>query len=80
MNLSPEQTQVLRHALGLDYGPKVYRNRFVTGPGTSDYPHCEELVVLGLMTRRGPSELTGGDYCYAVSEAGLQALGVEVTQ
>lgn len=68
-----EQVQILRHALGLDRRGGEYRNHFVTGPGSSDYQDCEALVAAGLMTKRPGNELTGGDGCYTVTDAGKLA-------
>lgn len=64
----------MRHALGLGRGGREFRNHFVTGPGTTDYPHCEALVVAGLMRRREGNPLSGGDPVYSVTEAGRAAL------
>lgn len=73
--LSTRQIHILRHALGLAQCGREYRNRFVTGPGpgSKDYPDCEALVSLGLMRRDEGSELTGGDYLYQVTDAGIAA-------
>lgn len=35
--MTPEQRDLARHALGLTRQARSYRNRFVTGPGTSDH-------------------------------------------
>lgn len=72
-----EQHDILRHALGLGRSAREYRNHFVTGPGSTDYPHCEELVKAGLMTRREGSHLSGGDPIYVVTEAGRIAAGMK---
>jgi hypothetical protein len=58
--------------LGLDqYGQgRAYRNYFVTGEGTDDWPDCQALVLLGLMVRYDPRELTGNDYCFKVTDEG----------
>lgn len=63
---------ILQHSLGLDeYGQgRAYRNHFVTSPGTTDWPDCCALVDAGLMKRHPPSTLTGGGYCFTVTEAG----------
>ena len=71
--MNHSEKHILRHSLGLDRSRSEYRNRFVTGPGTDDFAHCEALVAPGLMIRRGGSELTGGDYIYSVTEAGHKA-------
>lgn len=68
---TPEQIDILRHALGLQRGVRGYsRNHFVTGPGSSDYPHCEALVEAGLMIKKPGHPLSGGDPVYHVTEAG----------
>jgi hypothetical protein len=72
--LPATERDILRHALGLGRGDREYRNHFVTGPGSTDYPHCESLVAAGLMTRREGSPLSGGDPIYSVTEAGRAAL------
>lgn len=65
-----KQIHVLQHSLGLTYGRDEYRNHFVTGEGSVDYADCMALVDAGLMERRGFSALTGGDWCFTVTEAG----------
>lgn len=64
---------ILQHSLGLDqYGEgRQYRNHFVTGPGSDDFDDCTVLVGMGLMKRHSPSALTGGDYCFTVTPAGV---------
>ena len=66
------QRDIMMHALG--YGSPVYRNHFCTGPGSTDYPHCEALVKAGMMSRRDGSALSGGDYVYHVTAFGKHAL------
>ena len=68
--MDAKKLHILRHALGLNRSERQYRNRFVTGPGSIDYPHCEALVAGGLMRRRDGSEITGGDYSYTVTDEG----------
>lgn len=75
--MTDEQLAILKHALGFDRGDTEYRNHFVTGPGSSDYPHCEALVSEGFMRRSGPSVLSGGDYVYSVTNKGRDALHTE---
>jgi len=64
--------QILQHSLGVNqYGQgNQYRNHFVTGPKTTDWPHCMALVSEGLMQRHPPSALTGGSDCFTVTDAG----------
>lgn len=68
------QLHILQHSLGLDSfgGGNMYRNHFVTGPGTTDYPICQSLVQLGLMQIRPVSKvLTGGSDCFVVTPKGI---------
>lgn len=74
MTITSEQRDILRHALG--YGRRTapgWRNHFVTGPGTTDHPHCEALVAAGLMTKRECSALSGWDAVYTVTAEGKAA-------
>ena len=71
--MNSEQHDILRHALGLGRGSREYRNHFVTGPGSTDYPHCQALVAEGLMTRREGHPISGGDPIFTVTEAGRVA-------
>lgn len=66
---------ILQHSLGLDeYGRGTfYRNRFVTGEGSTDHPLCMELVDLGYMKRFPAVELFGGSDAFAVTEEGKRA-------
>ncbi|RSY83139.1 hypothetical protein DAH66_12785 [Sphingomonas koreensis] len=64
---------ILQHSLGVDqHGEgEQYRNRFVTGEGSVDYPVCVALVVVGLMTRRaGKGPPFGGMDFFFVTDAG----------
>lgn len=67
-----DQLSILQHSLGVDqYGHGVqYRNCFVTGPGTDDYPICKQLVADGLMGEQRGSDLTGGDPWFYVTRKG----------
>jgi hypothetical protein len=51
----------------------MYRNRFVTGEGSTDHPICVQLTTLGFMTRRKNVEMFGGSDFFQVTEAGKQA-------
>lgn len=70
---SDAQLHILQHALGVDqYGRgQQYRNHFVTGGGSTDFPHCMQLVESGLMTRAPGNAITGGDDLYRVTSAGV---------
>lgn len=72
--ITPKQAHILRHALGLTRSSREYRNHFLTGPGSTDYPHCEALVRSGLMRRDEGHVLPGRDWIYVVTEAGKAAL------
>lgn len=63
---------ILQHSLGVDqYGRgRRYRNHFVTGEGSTDYPDCCALVDAGLMVKQRGSPLTGGDDAFFVTDAG----------
>jgi len=72
--MTDEQREIIRHAFGLNRRGSEYRNHFVTGPGSTDYPHCEALVAAGMMTKRAGNMLSGGDDIYSVTDAGRKAL------
>lgn len=69
-DLPKNQLHILRHSLGLTRGKEMFRNHFVTGEGSSDYPDCCALVDAGLMTRHKGNELSGGDDWFIVTDAG----------
>jgi hypothetical protein len=73
-DLSEQERHILLHALGLNRERTPYRNRFVTGPGTIEYPVCRFLVARGLMAERPGSEITGGDSVFFVTESGKEAV------
>lgn len=51
--MTPRQIELARHALGLDGKHSVsWRNYFVTGAGSSDYPDWLEMVANGDATMR----------------------------
>ena len=74
--LTGAQKHILRHSLGVpDPGQtNMYRNHFVTGEGSTDYPDCMALLGLGMMTRQNGNELTGGDDAFFVTEIGKAAV------
>ena len=78
MIITDKHIHILRHALGLSRSLTAYRNRFCTGDGSKDFQFCEELVLEGLMKRSEPSELTGGDYFYWVTDAGQELAEVNL--
>ena len=74
--MTARQLEILQHALGVDqYGRgNMYRNHFVTGQGSDDYPTCTELVSMGLMFNHGKHSLAGGDDCFSVTDKGKVAM------
>lgn len=68
--LTSEKLHILRHSLGLTRAKESYRNWFVTGPGSTDFELCRELVVDGFMREQPPTELTGGDSLFIVTPRG----------
>lgn len=64
--------KILQHSLGVDrFGRgRMYRDHFVTGEDSKDFEICMAAVDRGLMVRRGFSALTGGDWCFLVTDAG----------
>jgi hypothetical protein len=76
-SLTPEAIGILRHSLGINSrSPGGYRNHFVTGVCSTDYPICRALVADGLMTQLSRSELTGGSEVFTVTADGIAAARV----
>ena len=66
--LTPTQRDLIRHAIGFDGRSKTtYRNHFVTGPGSEDYPHWMDLVEKGYALRYPLLQLSGGDEVFTVT-------------
>ena len=86
--MSPAHLHILQHSLGCDqhgrqaegYRPNrddefgCYRNRYVTSPECPDGLHCQQLVAQGFMIDHGPQTIAGGMHCYAVTQAGYDAM------
>lgn len=70
--MDAKQLHILQHSLGLDeYGRgTMYRNRFVTGEGSLDHPHCMALFDQGFMSRVANVKPFGGSDCFTVTEEG----------
>lgn len=79
--MTPAQRQLARHALGLTNGRRQsYRNHFVTGEGSTDYPHWVAMVEAGDARRRAGNELSGGDDVFWLTPNGaIAALGIGET-
>jgi hypothetical protein len=72
--MTPEQRTLARHALGLDRRQKrSYRNRFITGPGSTDHPAWMQMEKEGNARRRAGSEITGGDDLFVLTFKGALA-------
>jgi hypothetical protein len=70
--MTSKQIELARHALGLKAGNIVsFRNSFVTGPGSSDYPHWVDMVEAGDALNFGNRNmLFGGDYLFCLTFQG----------
>ena len=74
MNLSNKEFHILKHSLGLKKGKDIYRNHFVTGEGSADYPICETLVEKGLLFKRQALfDEIDDRYIYHVTDEGIKA-------
>lgn len=62
--MTPEQIELARHALGLPNKQRVsYRNRFIAGPGHSDYDNWMQMTADGNARRQiKPKDFGGDDY------------------
>lgn len=69
--MNEKQLHIIRHALGLNRSTVSYRNHYCAGG--EDVALCRELVALGYMVERKPSELSGGSPVFQVTEAGKVA-------
>ncbi len=69
--LTAKERHILRHTLGLTRSKESYRNRFVTGPDTDDWPMVQALCTRGLMVARGgPQAIIGGMTVFQATDAG----------
>ena len=66
---------ILQHALGRnEYGRNPnggpdYRNYYCTGEGGESFLLCREAVSNGLMNEHAPSQISGGDNIFTVTDA-----------
>src|SRR4051812_5384623 len=74
--MKPELLRILRHSLGLDeFGRgKQYRNGFITGPESDDFPKCSELCDFGFMKDHGVDERVGSMHLFNVTPDGVRAV------
>lgn len=67
---------VLRHALGLDYQAKPFRNRYVTGVNCDSYPVLVEMEKAGLVARaRTPMFMHKDDVVFYATDKGYALVG-----
>lgn len=67
-----KEVEIMAHALGLNSEKVSFRNHFVTGPGTTDFPICENLKKQGLMRKDKMAFLS--DPIYHVTEKGKKII------
>jgi hypothetical protein len=67
-----EMLSVIQHSLGVDkFGQgDQYRDHFVTGEGSTDWPICMEATGLGFMKRHASPAHFGGNDFFIVTDAG----------
>lgn len=72
--MSDRILHIIQHSLGCDqYGRgEQYRNHFVTGEYSVDFPICIAATLFGLMKRRSGNPLSGGDDVFNVTPEGKQ--------
>ena len=72
--MNNKQIPLARHALGLpNKNNTSYRNRFCTGPGSTEYEEWEAMVAQGDAVKR-TSSLWGGDSMYHLTLRGALAV------
>lgn len=69
------QREIMRHALGLNYKKRPFRNHFCTGPGGKDYEMCQQLEEMGLMVS-SKSPICPDDVIFVVTPAGKAELHI----
>lgn len=77
--ISDAEKTILTHTLtGGKRDGRVYRNHFYTGPGCTDMPIVEQLVIKGLMITGAAPWGDGGDRYYHCTAAGAAAVSLEL--
>lgn len=65
----------MKHATAWEHRDRLYRNHFVAGPDSDDWPTLQALRARGLMyVRCEPSEDLGNMTVFAVTEGGINVL------
>lgn len=75
MTLTQQHIDDMRHALGLTYGDRAYRNHYCADP--SDCASWEELVAAGYATVATPTDWLPYN-TYRVTPAGVDALAAAI--
>lgn len=66
-----EQIELARHALRLPNVRRVsYQNRFIAGPGHSDYDNWMQMTADGNARRQIKPKILGGDDCFRLTPSG----------
>lgn len=76
ISLTAEEIRILKHTLGVRTTMiESYRNYFMTGPDTTDYPVVEEITKKGFMQKQ-PYKLDeiNESYIYSVTNEGKEFL------
>lgn len=68
--LTSRQHAILQQTIGLHVDPESVRNFYITHEDADDYPDCQRLVALGLMTRHSTPHIAG--FIYLATEAGRE--------
>ena len=73
--LTERERDILEHTTGWRSKWPLYRNHFCASPGHDAWATIEGLIARGIMRKsREPSDLSGGDTVFSVTEAGVAAL------
>ena len=73
--ITEKQLNIIRHALGIEYGGEPYRNYYYTAPGSKGYEECRKLEEEGFMAGTEDSlDITPERYIFKVTKSGIEAL------
>jgi len=72
LELTEQERDILRHALGMDRCRVAYRNNYSATPKSDSYPVCMGLVSKGLMERT--AGYTETMVHFMVTDAGREAV------
>ena len=72
------ERHVMEHATAWRHPRRLYRNHYTAGPEQDSWPTLQALCARGLMrVHCAPSDDLGGMTVFAVTDAGIAALGRE---